>query len=104
MAKICQQLTVRNCNREDMQQMVDWAAAEGWNPGLHDADSFYQTDPTGFFLAYDLNEVIGAISAVANDASFGIDNVARSGRRILYMKIRPKWASLTYVLTQLCCS
>jgi GNAT superfamily N-acetyltransferase len=58
-------------NREEMQRMVDWAASEGWNPGLHDADCFYQTDPDGFFMAYDGDEAIGAISAVAYDETFG---------------------------------
>lgn len=32
----------------DLDTMVDWAAREGWNPGLRDADSFHTADPTGF--------------------------------------------------------
>ncbi|NCC49741.1 MAG: GNAT family N-acetyltransferase [Spartobacteria bacterium] len=71
MTKNCRDPLIRNVNREEMQQMVDWAASEGWNPGLHDAGCFYQTDPDGYFMAYDGDEVIGAISAVAYDATFG---------------------------------
>lgn len=35
-------------SRSDLDTMVDWAAREGWNPGLCDADSFHTADPTGF--------------------------------------------------------
>ena len=55
----------------DLEQAVDWAAQEGWNPGLHDAPCFFQTDPSGFFMAWDGDTPIGAISAVAYDATFG---------------------------------
>ncbi|HLA33082.1 MAG TPA: GNAT family N-acetyltransferase, partial [Pseudomonas sp.] len=27
--------------RAEVDLAIDWAAAEGWNPGLHDADCFY---------------------------------------------------------------
>ena len=29
---------------------IDWAAAEGWNPGLHDAQCFFAIDPRGFYM------------------------------------------------------
>ncbi len=57
--------------RADMDLAVDWAAEEGWNPGLHDAECFYATDPNGYFMAYHDKEPIGCISAVAYDATFG---------------------------------
>src|SRR5215203_6783352 len=40
---------IRPLTRPEIDTMVDWAAAEGWNPGLHDADAFRATDPDGFF-------------------------------------------------------
>lgn len=50
---------------------VEWAAQEGWNPGLVDAVPFFETDPRGF-LAGELNgEIIACISAVAYDEIFG---------------------------------
>jgi GNAT superfamily N-acetyltransferase len=64
-------ITVRRMNRDDMDHAVDWAALEGWNPGLHDADCFFGTDPDGFFLAEMDGEPAGCISAVAYDESFG---------------------------------
>jgi hypothetical protein len=32
---------VRPATRAELDRMVDWAAAEGWNPGLADADPFW---------------------------------------------------------------
>lgn len=55
---------IKNMSRKDLDIAVEWAANEGWNPGLYDADVFYATDPKGFFMAWDNNEPIGAISAV----------------------------------------
>lgn len=57
--------------REDINIAIKWAADEGWNPGLYDAESFYITDPNGFLIA-ELNEQpIGCISVVAYDNNFG---------------------------------
>lgn len=50
---------------------VKWAADEGWNPGLHDAICFYNTDTSGFFLGLINDEPIACISAVAYDNEFG---------------------------------
>ena len=38
-------LIVRTMSRDEIDLAVDWAAAEGWNPGLQDADCFYTADP-----------------------------------------------------------
>lgn len=62
---------VRRMNRNEVMLAVEWAALEGWNPGLHDAESFYAADPHGFFVAELDGEPVGSISAVAYDDSFG---------------------------------
>jgi len=62
---------IRTANREEMDIIVDWAAREGWNPGIHDAEYFYSTDPEGYFVAYLDDEIVGAVSAVAYSSSFG---------------------------------
>lgn len=62
---------VRRMSRKDLDVAVDWAAAEGWNPGLHDADIFWETDPKGYFIGELDGEPVGVVSAVAYDASFG---------------------------------
>ncbi len=61
--------------RTEVETAVDWAAAEGWNPGLHDADCFYAADPNGFLVGLlggllD-DEPIATLSAVKYGDSFG---------------------------------
>ena len=43
-------LVIRNMSEHELALALDWAAAEGWNPGLDDARCFYAADPNGFFL------------------------------------------------------
>lgn len=50
--------------------VLDWAAAEGWNPGLDDAAAFLVADPDGFFLAEDDGAPVAAISVVNHSKSF----------------------------------
>lgn len=46
---------------------IDWAAREGWNPGLHDAAAFGAADPTGFFVG----EIDGAPAATISVVKYG---------------------------------
>jgi len=62
---------IRTMTRQEIDITTDWAAAEGWNPGRHDADCFYQADPTGFLIGLFENEPIATISAVKYGDSFG---------------------------------
>ena len=41
---------IRRMGRSDLNMALCWAAREGWNPGLHDADCFYAADPDGFLI------------------------------------------------------
>lgn len=61
----------RQATRAELDLAVEWAAAEGWNPGLGDADIFWATDPEGFVCVERAGEVIGTGSVVAYDDSFG---------------------------------
>ena len=47
---------------DDMSLALDWAAAEGWNPGAGDGRYLLATDPPGFFVAEDAGEVVGSIA------------------------------------------
>jgi hypothetical protein len=40
--------TIRAMVRADHDRAIDWAAGEGWNPGIDDAGCFLATDPGGF--------------------------------------------------------
>ena len=57
--------------RNELDLAVEWAAREGWNPGLHDADCYYQADPTGFLIGILAGEPVASISVVKYGASFG---------------------------------
>lgn len=62
---------VRTLALAEVEQLVDWAAAEGWNPGLDDAAAFQATDPAGFIGAFVGGEMVAGISAVAYGATYG---------------------------------
>ncbi len=62
---------IRTLRRGEIQLAIDWAAAEGWNPGLHDARCFHAADPEGFLVAEVDGVPVGCISAVAYGSGFG---------------------------------
>jgi GNAT superfamily N-acetyltransferase len=49
---------------------VDWAAAEGWNPGLNDAACFATVDPQGFLIGELDGEPAATVSCVNYDDRF----------------------------------
>jgi predicted N-acetyltransferase YhbS len=57
--------------REELPLALDWAAAEGWNPGLADAACFLAADPDGFLIADLAGEAVGCVSAVRYGDGFG---------------------------------
>ena len=64
-------LSIRVMGRSDVDFAIELAAKEGWNPGLHDAEYFYRTDPGGFFIGFSGNNPVGCISAVSYSGRFG---------------------------------
>jgi ribosomal protein S18 acetylase RimI-like enzyme len=62
---------IRTMMREEIDLAVEWAAQEGWNPGLHDAECFYLADPKGFSIGLLDGKAIGSISAVSYGDSYG---------------------------------
>lgn len=62
---------IQTCSRSDLECLLGWAAAEGWNPGLHDATPFHAADPRGFLVAVRRGEPIGGISVVKYSPGFG---------------------------------
>jgi hypothetical protein len=55
----------------DLARAVDWAAAEGWNPGLSDHIAFQAIDPAGFLVGRLDGEPVGCISVVRYSAALG---------------------------------
>jgi len=64
-------LKIRKMIRDEAEFAVEIAASEGWNPGIHDGELFFEADPEGFFIAEIAGRPIGCASAVAYDDSFG---------------------------------
>ncbi|MFZ4532702.1 MAG: GNAT family N-acetyltransferase [Alsobacter sp.] len=58
-------IEVRTMTATDMAIALDWAAAEGWNPGLSDADAFRAADPAGCLMAYVGDQPAASITVVA---------------------------------------
>jgi GNAT superfamily N-acetyltransferase len=61
---------VRTMRREEIARAVDWAAAEGWNPGLADADCFLTVDRDGFLNGEQDGAMACSISAANYDEQF----------------------------------
>ena len=51
----------------EVESTIDWAAREGWNPGLHDAACFYAIDPNGFVMGVLDGRPIARASALVYD-------------------------------------
>ncbi|AJE47106.1 GNAT family N-acetyltransferase [Celeribacter indicus] len=60
----------RRATAVEVAQMLDWAAEEGWNPGLDDAAAFRASDPEGFFVAELDGRAVAAISVVNHSDDF----------------------------------
>ncbi|EPX76598.1 GNAT family N-acetyltransferase [Salipiger mucosus] len=58
---------IRTMSRAELDTVLSWAGAEGWNPGLGDAGAFHAADPNGFLLA----EVEGTPAASLSIVRFG---------------------------------
>jgi GNAT superfamily N-acetyltransferase len=64
-------LAVRPMRPADLAAAIDWAAAEGWNPGLDDDAAFLAADPGGFLMAFLGEEPVACVSVVAYGEDFG---------------------------------
>lgn len=62
--------TCRTMNRDEVALAVEWAAQEGWNPGLHDAATFHAADAQGFFVGVLGEEPVASISVVKYGTGF----------------------------------
>ncbi len=63
--------TTRIAIPDEVALAVDWAASEGWNPGLGDADLYRSADPNGFLVGLLDDEPIATLSAIRYDDHFG---------------------------------
>jgi len=61
---------VRTMRAKERALALDWAALEGWNPGLHDARAFGMVDPDGWLIGEVDGVPVGCITALRYDESF----------------------------------
>jgi GNAT superfamily N-acetyltransferase len=60
-------LRIRPMRPDEISIAVNWAGAEGWNPGLADDACFAAADPEGFFIG----ELDGAPAATVSCVNYG---------------------------------
>ncbi len=63
-------LHIRAMGPADLNVAADWAAAEGWNPGLADTSCFTVIDPAGFLIGEHDAKPAAIISSVNYDDRF----------------------------------
>ena len=63
--------TLQKLDLQHLITLVDWAKAEGWNPGPFDAHVFYATDPDGHYGYFVEDELIAGGSIVSYKGEFG---------------------------------
>lgn len=62
---------IRPLDAAEVEEAVDWAAREGWNPGLADAAAFRAQDPEGFLGLFHDGALAATLSAVRYGSGFG---------------------------------
>jgi len=64
-------LQIRSMTPEETDLAIDWAAAEGWNPGLDDRTCFLAEDPGGFLMGTLDGAPVAVSSAIRYGGGFG---------------------------------
>lgn len=62
---------IRPMTPDEVAQLVTWAGDEGWNPGLHDAQLFWDLDPEGYLALEEDGRMIGGGAIIRHGAAFG---------------------------------
>jgi GNAT superfamily N-acetyltransferase len=57
-------------NSSTAKAAIAWAGAEGWNPGLDDAQRFLAADPGSFLAAEHAGEIVGTVSCALYGDSY----------------------------------
>lgn len=65
------EIVIRPANEEEFSNAIEWAAGEGWNPGLDDLGAFFAADPDGFLMGFVEDEPVSSISVVRYGEDFG---------------------------------
>jgi ribosomal protein S18 acetylase RimI-like enzyme len=81
---------IRPADAAEISLMLDWAASEGWNPGLDDGPAFAAVDSGGFLIGELDGEPVASISVVKYNDGFGFLGfyIVRPDKRGLGLGIR----------------
>jgi hypothetical protein len=63
-------LLIRTMRPDEVSIALDWAAGEGWNPGLADAGCFATVDPDGFLIGELEGAPVATVSCINYSPSF----------------------------------
>ncbi len=63
-------MNIRHMTLDDLRLVLGWAADEGWNPGLDDAEAFFAADPQGFLVKTVDAQPVAAVSVVNHTPDF----------------------------------
>src|SRR5690554_4370755 len=63
--------TTRTMSRQELDLTLEWAAQEGWNPGLYDAQCYRAADAGGFLVGLLDDKPVATLSAVRYGDTFG---------------------------------
>lgn len=73
---------IRNAERHELSTIIDWAAEEGWNPGLDDAAAFWAADPEGYHVLEEDGVLVAAVSLVRYRSNYAF---------LGFYMVRPEW-------------
>jgi hypothetical protein len=65
------EISIQKISKQDLQTLIGWASAEGWNPGTHDVDVFWNTDPDGFYGVKLGDKLIAGGAIISYQKAFG---------------------------------
>jgi GNAT superfamily N-acetyltransferase len=66
-----EKLGFEKLNFDGLKTILEWADKEGWNPGIYDADVFWETDPDGYYGYYHNKQLIAGGFIVKYNDLFG---------------------------------
>ena len=64
-------IEIKKLDKQGLATLLQWAANEGWNPGKHDLEVFWNTDPDGFYGFYFEGQLIAGGAIISYNKEFG---------------------------------
>lgn len=62
--EISAKIIIKPMDKNDIKTIFHWAKREGWNPGLHDFQSYHSVDPNGFNMLWVDGKPVSTLASV----------------------------------------